>query len=46
VERTSEERTVKKVCENTAEGKMSVGMSRNMWLYDGENYLKRIAGEK
>jgi DNA-binding PadR family transcriptional regulator len=38
----SEERTVKKVFKNTAEGKRSIGKTRKRWLDDVENDLKKM----
>jgi hypothetical protein len=38
----SEERTVKKVSENTPEGKRSVESPRKRWLDDVENDLKKM----
>jgi hypothetical protein len=37
----SEEITVKKVSENTPEGKRSFGKPRDRWLDDVENYVKK-----
>ena len=37
----SEEITVKKVSENTPEGKRSFGKPRYRWLDDVENYVKK-----
>jgi hypothetical protein len=45
----SEQRTVKKVFKNVAEGKRSVEKPRRRWLDDVENELKKmvlVAGEK
>ena len=42
VERMPEERTVGKVFKNTSEGKRSVEKSRERWLDDVENDLKKM----
>jgi hypothetical protein len=43
VKRIPEEIIVRKVFKNTSEGKRFAGNPGNRWLYDRENYLKKMA---